>query len=306
MEPKKKMRHWTDNEEQRLAKLLKENIRSDVAKILGRSIKSIEKKMVELKLRSIIKQPNNFDFFRADEDQFIKNNFQTMSNENLALRLQRSTNAIGHRLSRLNLVRDDVKYLRKQIKCPCESTDLAWFIGAIASDGWTDKDGYVAMDVIDVEYRDEFAKKGAELFSIMPSFPVSRKRDENKEQHRVVFASREMVDFFGDMREVCWAITFYKKHSWILQKSEYIQAFLSAYFDGDGSVAKQWNIGCIHESSSILLKSMLDQLNIRTRYYFYKNAHAKLIIEDKIAFAEQIKLTIPRKQLKLNSVLQEG
>jgi len=302
-------RMWSSSEVMMLKNLLETKTRPEIASFLDRSIKSIEKKMVDLGLKTVNKIPNNPDEWTSEEDALIKKKYKDMTNEELGDGLGRSAYAVSHRISSLALEDRGREYLRKQINIPRHSEDLAWFLGCIASDGWVDPDGYVGMSVCDIEFRNRLAMIGTQLFSIVPSYTERDERIEGRSIWRrlygVVYCSRMLLDFVGNMRKDCWFDTVQDNFSWILDDEKYLWSFISAYFDADGHVSSKRshiNIACLPEGGRSMLKRMFDLVRITYREdsWTMPNDNLKVVLvintfDSRRRFAQNIVSCIPRK-----------
>jgi len=284
---------WTDEEEKLLPELLQKYDRKVISKILNKTQISLENKMGELGLRTINKLNPNEDAWLPDEDEFLKNNYEKMTDNFIAECLGRTNYAVSHRLGRLRFQRKSFEYLRKEIFIPQPSEDLAWFLGTVASDGYIDSNGQVGLSVVDIEFRDKFAFVGTKLFGIESNRTIRKRNKINSkwlDQYVATFSSRAMTDFIGNMRKDSWVDNLNQNFIWILEDNKYISSFLSSYFDADGCAFDGFIICSIVDKSKKLISDMLNRLNVSNHII-----DEGVYISDKSGFSNCIKLCIPRK-----------
>ncbi len=135
-------------------------------------------------------------------------------------------------------------YNRKEILIPPNSIDLAWFLGVMAGDGSsTFRQGVnntVRMNTTSPEFAAKFSLEGRKLFGVegkTAHTALSTKNPNWNDVTHVVFYSKKMVEFFGDFHSEVWQETVGDSFAWIEERPEYIWAFLTGFFDSEGSIS---------------------------------------------------------------------
>ncbi len=141
-------------------------------------------------------------------------------------------------------------YRRKKIQNPRQSRDYAWFLGVMAGDGSSTygdntTNNAIRLTVTSEEFRNEFARKGQELFGLEArgyKIFISEINPNWKDTYYAGFNSANLVDLLGDFRSDKWVDTIKNKHLWVTDKQGFIWGFLSGYFDSEGSVSNPYKL----------------------------------------------------------------
>jgi|SRR3989338_3432730 len=141
-------------------------------------------------------------------------------------------------------------YRRKKIQNPRQSRNFAWFLGVMAGDGSSTygdntTNNVIRLTVTSEEFRNEFARKGQELFGLEArgyKIFISEINPNWKDTYYAAFNSANLIDLLGDFRSDKWMDTIKDKHPWITEKQGFIWGFLSGYFDSEGSVSNPYRL----------------------------------------------------------------
>lgn len=128
--------------------------------------------------------------------------------------------------------------------------DLAWFLGATASDGHVKgvrqdpyeksrtvkngSQGGVIFSQKDNGFVTALVNRGSGLFGVTPR--LYDIEVGGNPYTSINFNSIDLAMYIGDLRGNQWHETIYARFKWALQKP-YVYHFLSGFFDGDGSVS---------------------------------------------------------------------
>jgi len=178
---------------------------------------------------------------------------------------------IQKRLKRLGLLRnikDESKVQAElrttKIKIPKPSEDYAWFLGVMCGDGWTVKDTRIGLNVRDKDFLDSFSNTVNELFGLEGKF-------SKREGYQVVFHSLNLVrylenGFHGDN----WHKDLHNpKFSFVLKDKKYFFAWLSGFFDSEGSAfftagLPKIQFAQVNEKGLKLIQKKLSEYGIRS------------------------------------------
>lgn len=144
---------------------------------------------------------------------------------------------VQKRLKKLGMLRgtkEEGKYRRirqrSEIKIPKPSEDYAWFLGVMCGDGWTVKDIRIGLNVRDKDFLMRFNNVVEKLFGLKGKF-------SKRGGHQVIYHSFNLVNyldngFHGDT----WHKDLHNpKFDFVLKNKRYFFAFLSGFFDSEGS-----------------------------------------------------------------------
>lgn len=125
---------------------------------------------------------------------------------------------------------------RKKFKKPRPSKNFAYFLGALAGDGYVSKKALI-LSVTQKDFALHFKDVGQSLFDMEASF-YHRKSDNpnHSDVYSVTFFSRDLAQWIGNFKGGSWHKTIEEKYSWILEKDYYKVSFFNGYFDSEGSV----------------------------------------------------------------------
>ena len=126
--------------------------------------------------------------------------------------------------------------IKRHIRIPKPSKELAWFLGVLAGDGCVRKDRAV-MGTVTPDFADKFEEVGHSLFQLTPR--QYRIKPKNKKHQTIIvtqFASVELSKYLGNWKSAEWVKTLENKFQWVLTKDSYKIAFLTGLFDSDGCV----------------------------------------------------------------------
>jgi len=203
---------------------------------------------------------------------------------------------------------------QKKIKIPRPSKELAWFLGVLAGDGYVsslnDKSKcYRALLIaISKEFVNQFAKIGEILFGIKPSLRNYNKyklKGRWRRYYECSFISKRVVDFLGDWKEKIWYKTLKNRFHWIRNNRDYISAFLSGFFDSEGSIfynkekyTRRVVFAISYKEGQKVIKEMLEKFGIKPKVY------QKVIQIDGKENIKKIALHIESYILKKKSLLE--
>lgn len=172
---------------------------------------------------------------------------------------------------------------QKKIKIPKPSTKLAWFLGVLAGDGYVSslkdksKSYRVLLIATNKEFVNQFAKIGKVLFGIKPNLRNYNKyklKGKWKKYYECSFFSKAIVEFLGDWKENVWFNTLQDKFNWIWSNKYYISAFLSGFFDSDGSIryeketyTRRIAFAISNKNGQRVIKKMLEILGVKSKIY---------------------------------------
>lgn len=243
---------------------------------------SIFKKANKLSLKKIT--------HKEEIDKILKEKYSNTSLETVLKEVKKyiphlNKKALIMRANRLGLNRKAyaTNLQQKKIKIPQPSKELAWFLGALAGDGYVssleDKSkSYRVLLIVTVEeFMKQFAKIGTVLFGIQP-----RLRNYNKyklegkwrKYYDCSFFSKRMVEFLGAWKENIWFKTLTCRFNWVCKNQQFISAFLSGFFDSDGSIKynkekymRRISFSILDKNAQKTVKKMLGELRIKTKTY---------------------------------------
>lgn len=244
---------------------------------------------------SIFKKANKLGLkkitYKEDIDKILREKYSNAPLKTLINEVQkyipRITNkALIMRANRLGLNRR--KYVAemqiKAIKIPPPSTELAWFLGVLAGDGYVSsmkdksKSYRVLLIVISEEFINRFAKIGKALFGISPRLREYNKyklKGKWRKYYECDFFSKRMVEFLGTWKENVWFKTLTHRFNWIWKDKQFISAFLSGFFDSDGSIIynkekymRRISFAILNKNTKTIIKKMLEQLGIKPKVYW--------------------------------------
>lgn len=194
--------------------------------------------------------------------------------------------ALIRRANRLGLNRKEyaAEMQQKKIKIPQPSKELAWFLGVLAGDGYVSsledksKSYRVLLIVTSEEFMKQFVKVGKMLFGIQPQLRNYNKyklKGRWRKYYECSFFSKKMVNFLGDWKENVWFNTFGDKFKWVWKNKHYISAFLSGFFDSDGSIiynkekyTRRISFAILNKNTQRIITKMLEELEIKPKVYW--------------------------------------
>ena len=205
-----------------------------------------------------------------EEEQFIVDNFEKMSNEEIANSLNRSVSSIRMKAKRLNVKRKSKYQYNKNFFETIDSEEKAYWLGFIYADGWiclSESNAEVGIQLKDSDY--EHLKK------------FNKSIEGNIEVNRFM-----ATNGFGIDKEYpsCSIRIYCKKMALDLEKNgatknktktiqlpnlskEFIIPFLRGYFDGDGCLQLDKKRNCMRFDYCSASKIMLEQI----RKFLYDN-----------------------------------
>lgn len=220
----------------------------------------------------------------TQEIEFLKENYKTMTNAEMALCLDRTKTAVDLKINRLGIKKSKYIYNHSYFE-EIDSSDKAYWLGFIAADGYimynpiTEEANYELG--IEIDYKDKNLLK---LFnkSIGGNIEVrDRKRpsyyNPNKVAHNAfirIYSKKVVTDLMthGIFQNKSTSIQF------ITLSDELMPHFVRGYFDGNGSVScdvrKKRTLACSFSSGS---KDFLEGL----RSFLYKNDIYSYIHQEK-------------------------
>lgn len=173
------------------------------------------------------------------ELDFLKNNYLTMSNDEIAKIIKRTRKAVQVKLSKMNLVRPDKYYYDKRFFQCIDREDKAYWLGFLYADGYvhiTNRNAEVSIELsaIDIDHLKKFNKclNG----NVSPSFRKERNGKIQSTYGIVSFRlySRQMVQDLisqGCVENKTFCIEFPN-----FKSKNLIWAFVRGFFDGDGCI----------------------------------------------------------------------
>jgi hypothetical protein len=235
--------HWTEGEDQ----FLRENYlvlgADETAERLGRTVHGVHGRVLKIGAGRPSIGPK---VVWNDEDKdFLRENYQRLSWEELVQKLGRTEQAIKRRGSMLGLQ----KYIDAYPFFETWTEESAYTIGFFAADGWVDKRGPESIRI-------NFGQKDPDiLYSIRDAIGVGEVYPKKKGMHEYyiqsVRAYDRLCDIFG--HDVCR-----KSHTlqWPDIPDEYVRHFLRGAVDGDGSLFKRndglWGAGYTSSSKDFV------------------------------------------------------
>jgi len=276
---------------------------------------------------SIFKKANKLGFKKITHKQVIDKILRgKYSNTPLKILLREirkylpriNKKALIMRANRLGLKRREytAKMQEKKIKIPQPSSKLAWFLGVLAGDGYVssieDKSNSyrVSLIVISEEFVIRFAKIGRAIFGIPPrlrSYNKYKLKGKWRKYYECSFFSKRMVKFLGDWKENIWFKTLTHRFNWVWEDKKFISAFLSGFFDSDGSIiynkekyTRRISFAILNKNSQRIIKKMLEELGIKCKVYWKSiQMDGKENVKKLAMYLESY---IPRKRTLLNLV----
>ncbi len=168
---------------------------------------------------------------------------------------------------------------KKNIKKPRRSKKFAWFLGALAGDGYVNiKGGSLVLSVTQKDFAERFKSVGEELFQINSSW-YHRELDNpnHSDVYTSSFFSKELSNWIGDFRGGVWHKTIMEKYSWVVTEDKYKISFLNGYFDSEGSVENvketktisriRCRISVGYWEPAFFLKELLESLGVKNTFY---------------------------------------
>lgn len=190
---------------------------------------------------------------------------------------------------------------------PEPSEDFAWFVGVLCSGGYcTGKQTEFGLGVTSKEFRDEFGRVGNKIFELTPHFrftELSKKNVNHQDQFECWFASKKVCEWLGDFRTWVWADTINQKYKWISDNEKFVWAFLSGFFDGNGTLRKYEKIcrevgfAVMPDNGKLLIKEMLSKVDVHCRF-----SKTEVLVErlfDIQTMAKNMKLVVKHKKERL-------
>jgi hypothetical protein len=279
---------------------------------------------------SIFKKANKFGLrkitYKETIDKILKEKYSNSSLEDVLKEVRKyiptiNKKALIMRANRLGLIRRGyvVQLRQKKIKIPQPSRKLAWFLGVLAGDGYVTplknefKSYRALLIVTSEEFMKQFAAVGEMLFGIKPRIRKYNKyklRGKWRKYYECSFFSKKMVEFLGDWRENIWFRTFRKKFNWVVENKNYIAAFLSGFFDSEGSIiynkekyTRRIAFSILNKKARIIISRMLKKLGVNSKVYSHTiQIDGKRNVK---RFALLIKSCIPKKKRLLELVKRE-
>lgn len=305
---------WTNKEIKILKKYYAATPKNDLIKIfrkmdIDRTWLSIFKKANKLGLKKIT--------YKEAIDKILREKYNNTPIQSILKEVQKylphiNKKALVMRANRLGLTRREynARIQQKKIKIPRLSKELAWFLGVLAGDGYVsslkDKSKcYRALLIAtSKEFVNQFAKNGKILFGIQPSLRNYNKyklKGRWRKYYECSFTSKQMVEFLGDWKENIWFKTLTNRFNWIWNNKHYISAFLSGFFDSDGSInynkekyVRRISFSILNKDAKAIIKKILEELEIKPKVY--KNGIQIDGKEKMKKFTVSIESCIPKKR----------
>lgn len=249
----------------------------------------------------------------TNEDIDLLKSVASIKNKNEILKLfqKRTWTAISLKINILKIDRIKFRNDFKNFIIPDESVDFAWWLGALAGDGHAAFDR-IRLKVTDMDFANEFKNIGEKIFGVYGDYKEKVDNDQKikrKLQYIITFYSQKLSNYLGDWSSLNWDKTLKDRFDWILEDKRYIAAFLSGYFDAEGSVVckfykKQYLFRMKYaiepDNIKLMISDMLERLGVENRVY---NQSVSLYgLQNLKRFASAIKLSIKRKQDKLDII----
>lgn len=174
-----------------------------------------------------------------DQIDFLRNNYLSMSNDEISKTIGRTRKAVQVKLSKLGLKRPDKYYYNKRFFQCIDTKEKAYWLGFLYADGYvciseSNSEVGVELSVVDVNHLKKFNK--ALEGNIQPMLRKERKGVIKPTQGIVSFRiySKEMAQDLisnGCTQNKTFSIKFPS-----FENRGLMWSFIRGYFDGDGSV----------------------------------------------------------------------
>ncbi len=133
------------------------------------------------------------------------------------------------------LSRSDVLNVKKEVRIPESSPQLAWFIGVLCGSGYKG-DSSIELSDQYPEFIETFCTVGENLFNIPILYTLKPDKKGYKDGHIAHFHRREAIRFLGNLNRHVWVDTLHQRHAWMYENEEYLWAFINGYFDSRGYI----------------------------------------------------------------------
>lgn len=251
------MRRWTEKEEQYLFANQGKIKIEQAAENLNRTKSSVSRKIHQLNIEwGRVGRPS--DGWTKQQDQFLLDNWQNMSCDNLSKILDRTVKAVEYRRSKLGLGK---KFLVNASFFSEPSQDMMYVLGYIYADGSLYQGINASGNPIysfSVHSKDE-----AELQAMLSLIAPGRKASKTRRGLSSFKLTNEQM--YRDLTKYGLHPNKSKTIAFPSIDDRYLGSFVRGHFDGDGSICfvksnGRWKL-CFTSGSSQFLQQMRDRLH---------------------------------------------
>ena len=221
---------WSDDEEELLKKEFNKSYEELLLLFPNRTVRSLKHRISELGLKRTERVR-----WSNDEKKILAEN-PNLSTKELAELLRRSEFQVSHRLRQIR----GTANRRFKLGWDVHSKKLAYFLGALMSDGFIDRYSFaLTVDLNDEEFYNRVRRIIEDVFGL----PTTVKRQlikytykgvvKEKEYHRLWSSSNQFAENFGFHGAKGDWIVHLEKFSWIWD-DPWFWSFLGGLYDGDG------------------------------------------------------------------------
>lgn len=283
----------------------------EIAKILNRTPASVATKNDQYKIKRASKRPKKVPM-TVSEKQFLIDNYQNLTVDEMAERLGKTRNTIFHYAKKLNLKKEKKDYL-SYFKRDC-SSEYAYILGWLFADGCIRTQRGVLMTL---QEQDALFLKPAMLsFYDWSISPFTVKAYPNNKYLSFRCNSRVVARFLADE----WSL--HKKSHFMsdnlydfLSTEEYKRCFLRGFFEGDGSVHPRETQASIAARIDFdwtnILRLLPPNIDPKIKFRNTKNNSISLLhigergpLFYQYIYGSQYKTALPRKKDKAISLLK--